>query len=253
VGQVTGERPGWGEGYDYDESRHLVAYRWAVGLAAGRRVLDAGCGEGFGTVLLAEAGGDVVGLDRAPAAIAAARGRWSRPGLAFRVGDLAAEDGRYDLVTCFQVLEHQRGDHAFVRHLASLLAPGGALVLTTPNVLRSFSENPHHVREYRPGELRDLLGRTFAEVTLHGVTGNARVTAFDAGRERAVRRVLALDPLGLRHRLPAPVVAFAFARLSGVVRRRARRAVPADPITPDDFAVRDDALDDALDLLAVCR
>lgn len=253
MGQVTGERPGWGEGYDYDESRHLVAYRWAAGLAAGRRVLDAGCGEGFGTVLLADAGGDVVGLDRAADAVAAAGRRRARPGLAFRLGDLTAETGRYDLVVNFQVLEHQHDDHGFVRRLAGLLAPGGTLVLTTPNVLRSFSENPHHVREYRPEELRTLLRRTFGEVTLLGVHGNARVAAFDAGRERAVRRVLALDPLGLRHRLPEPVTAFAFARLSGVVRRRARRSAPADPITPADFAVRDDAVDDALDLLAVCR
>ena len=250
----TGERPGWGSGYEYDESRHLLPYRYAAGLAEGLRVLDAGCGEGFGTQELAEVAAHVTGLDRAPDAVAFCRRRWRRPNLAFIAADLRSVHAvpvRFDLVCCFQVLEHQRDDEGFLRRLARLLLPGGTLVLTTPNVLRSFSENPHHVREYRPEELRALLRRVFGEVTLLGVHGNAAVHAYDAARARAVRRVLALDPLGLRNRLPDRVVQVAFPRLAAVVRRRTRRA--GEAITSSDFEVHGDDLDTALDLLAVCR
>ncbi len=253
--QTTGERPGEGPGYDYDESRHLAAYRYARGLAHGLRVLDAGCGEGFGTRILSPVAAEVVGVDYAPDAIAACRARWDEPNLRFVQADLTTDHvpGSYDLVTNFQVLEHVADEIGFLERLAGLLAPGGTLLLTTPNVRRSFSENPYHLREYTADELRGLLGRVFGDVTVLGMHGNAKVAAFDRERERAVRRVLALDPWGLRHRLPERLCAFAFARLSVVVRMAARRGSGTGRILPQDFTVRADDVDGALDLVAVCR
>ena len=84
------------------------------------------------------------------------------------------------------------------------------------------------------------------------LAGNATVTAFDRGRERAVKRILRLDPFGLRKLLPRPVVTFAFAKLAVLVRRRARSGTQQPAITPDDFFVSADNLDDALDLVALC-
>jgi len=78
----TGERPGWGQDFDYDEARHLAAYIYAAGLGKDRRVLDAGCGEGFGTQTLTATAADVVGVDYSDDAIAFCRsagtGRASR-------------------------------------------------------------------------------------------------------------------------------------------------------------------------------
>jgi len=69
VSGFTGERPGWGEDFDSDYARHVAACRHAATLVAGRRVLDAGCGEGFGTSTLAAAAREVVGVDCSEAAI----------------------------------------------------------------------------------------------------------------------------------------------------------------------------------------
>ena len=71
----SGERPGRGEGFAYDEARHLSAYLYASQRAAGLDVLDAGCGEGFGTGLLARVANRVLGIDYSDGAIASAQRR----------------------------------------------------------------------------------------------------------------------------------------------------------------------------------
>lgn len=251
----TGERPGWGKDFDYDEARHLAAYRYALPLVAGRRVVDAGCGEGWGTQTLADVALAVVGLDYSADAIAVCCQRWRKPNLTFRQFDLTRAESlgaQFDVVTNFQVLEHMHDDRAFLQALKRLVAPGGRLLLTTPNRLKTFSENPYHVREYTAPELRQLLERVFPQVELLGMHGNEMVTEFDRGRERAVKRILRLDPLGLRKLLPAGVVDFAFAKLAIVVRRQARAAAGHHRITPEDFSVCGDNVNHALDLVALC-
>jgi 2-polyprenyl-3-methyl-5-hydroxy-6-metoxy-1,4-benzoquinol methylase len=253
----TGERPGWGEGFDYDYARHLAAYRVAASMVGGRTVLDAGCGEGFGTQLLAGHAKEVTGFDYSADAIAACRRLWSegRPNLRFEQVDLSRPGPageRFDVVLSFQVLEHMREPAPFLAALAGRLAPGGVLLLTTPNRLRTVSENPYHVREYTADELRRELAAVFRHVDVRGIHGNEKVERFEEGRRRAVERILRLDPLGIRRLLPRRVVEFAFARLARIVRRQARpEGAPA--IVPEDFELRDDAVDRALDLVAECR
>lgn len=251
----TGERPGWDGHFDYDYARHVAAYRHAATLVAGRRVLDAGCGEGFGTATLAATAAEVTGVDYCEAAVAECRRLWSqgRANLSFRRVDLTQPDEfdeHYNVVLNFQVLEHIQEPAPFLRALRDRLAPGGVLVLTTPNRLRSASENPYHVREYTAEELRAELKAVFPHVTLRGVHGNAKVEAFEQGRARAVHRILALDPLELRKRLPRQVVEFAFAHLARLVRRLVKRE-SARSFKPEDFVVHR-STDGALDLLAHC-
>jgi cyclopropane fatty-acyl-phospholipid synthase-like methyltransferase len=252
----TGERPGWGKHFDYDEARHLAAYHYALTLGAGKRIVDAGCGEGWGTQRLAEVASEVLGVDYSAAAIAACQQRWHKPNLRFRQFDLSSTQSlgeTFDLVTNFQVLEHMRDPIPFLHGLRALLAPGGRLLLTTPNRPKTFSENPYHVREYTAAELEQLIESVFTSVTLLGMHGNDKVTAFDRGREQSVKRILRLDPLGLRKLLPSAVVHFAFAKLAVLVRRQARAASGQDTIQPDDFHVSALEIDSALDLVAVCE
>ena len=253
----TGERPGWGKDFDYDESRHLAAYIYASELAKDQSVLDAGCGEGFGTVTLVDAAASVLGVDYSNEAIEACRKKWDKPNLSFRRLDLTDPQGfeeQFDLVLNFQVLEHIENEPPFLEGLKARIKPGGRLMLTTPNILKTFSENPYHVREYTGDQLRALLKGVFSEVEILGMHGNDKVKAFDAGRERAVKRILRLDPLGLRNFLPQALINAAFAKLSVVVRRSARQqAGTTEQIRPENFCVRTDAVDEALDLVALCR
>jgi len=256
--KFTGERPGWGEGFEYDYARHIAAYRFASTMAAGRRVLDAGCGEGFGTRTLTDTAAQVTGIDYSQAAIAECRRLWIGPGttnLRFERADLTRSEElheTFDLVLNFQVLEHIIDPAPFLAGLRVLLGDGGVLLLTTPNRLRTTSENPYHVREYTADELRDLLCSVFGSVEILGMHGNDKVENFETARAGAVHNILRLDPLGIRNLLPAWLVRFAFARLAKLVRRSASPDAAA-VIVPEDFEVRADNIDRALDLVALCR
>ena len=252
----TGERlPGDDPHFRADLARHLAAYHLARPYCAGKSVLDAGCGEGYGAALLAGVAARVVGVDRSRPALVHARTRYGRDGLGFVCADLerlGALRGGFDVVCNFQVIEHLEAPERLLEQLRDRLVTGGRLILTTPNRLTSFSPNPYHVREYTADELAALLGPYFPRVDIRGVGGNARVAAYEAARRRRVERLLRLDPLGLRRRLPAPLVRWAFARLARLVRTQmARERVPVSEVGPEDFLEQPTA-DGALDLLAIC-
>ena len=104
---------------------------------AGRRALDVGCGAGLLTEPLARMGAQAVGLDAAPENIAAARLHAEGQGLAidYRAGSvetLGAAD-KFDLVCSMEVIEHVVDPAVFVGGLVRALAPGGLLILSTPN------------------------------------------------------------------------------------------------------------------------
>lgn len=249
----TGERlPGGGDAaFQIDMERHLAAYRWAAARAAGKSVLDAGCGEGYGAALLAGVARRVLGVDREEA-VATARGRYAAPALEFRALDLMqlpALGERFDLVVSFQVIEHLPDPAGFLRGLAGRVAPGGTLIVTTPNRLMSVSENPYHLREWTAPELLELARAVIPTARVLGVNASATVLAYERARGEQVRRILRLDPLGLRKLIPTPVLLFAFSRLARLVRRRVGADGHAPRVGADDFTVGGDDLDRALDLV----
>src|SRR4051812_10428393 len=101
----------------------------------GRRAADVGCGAGLLAEPLARLGATVTGVDAAPENITAARDHALVQGLAvdYRVGSVEALEGKYDLVTSLEVVEHVAEPRLFVQGLASALADDGLLILSTPN------------------------------------------------------------------------------------------------------------------------
>jgi 2-polyprenyl-6-hydroxyphenyl methylase / 3-demethylubiquinone-9 3-methyltransferase len=101
----------------------------------GKTALDVGCGAGLLAEPLARLGASVTGLDAAPELIAAAREHAAPQGLAidYRAGELTELEGQFDLITCMEVIEHVADPAAFVQALAKRVAPGGLLILSTPN------------------------------------------------------------------------------------------------------------------------
>jgi 2-polyprenyl-3-methyl-5-hydroxy-6-metoxy-1,4-benzoquinol methylase len=150
-------------------AEHLGRYWCAAQFAKGRRVLDAGCGIGYGSNILAEAGAaEVTGVDIAEPVIEAAR-MGAASGVSFQPGDVAALDlpaDSFDLVVCFEVIEHVEDTDAVLDELARVLAPGGLLFISSPNRDRYVPGNPHHRFEFTPEELRTALDRRFGQVRL---------------------------------------------------------------------------------------
>lgn len=142
----------------------------------GRSALDVGCGAGLLAEPLARLGATVTGLDASPEVIDVARAHASRMNLRidYRVGDVQQLDGEFDLITCMEVIEHVADPAAFVAALASRLADGGLLIMSTPNAtgwskllmivlgegLGKIPRGTHDPDKFlTPQEVKALLGR----------------------------------------------------------------------------------------------
>ena len=249
--RFTGERLHKGsELFQVDIARHLAPYCFAIDQAADARVLDLGCGSGYGTAELAEAIPFVVGVDRiAPdAKYRDASVRYVRADLK----RLPLAPASFDLVVSFQVIEHLKDPTDYLETIARLLRPNGTALITTPNRLTSDGVNPYHVHEYVGGELAGCLRSRFGSVEMRGVGASASAARYLEARLRRIRRITRLDPLRLRERLPPRLVEWLFARFALIV----RRGIQHDEGLPDaswrDFPIV--PFDDTcVDLLAICR
>ncbi len=175
MAEFTGERVIPGQVDDDLMNEHMARYAFASRLAQMKRVLDAGCGAGYGSAELAKLALHVVGLDASAEAIAFARERYRLPNLQFEQGSCAAlphPDGSFDLVVAFEVIEHVVEWREFLREVRRVLSPGGQFVVSTPNKSyyaeqRKLSgPNPFHHHEFEFGEFRAALADVFPHLSI---------------------------------------------------------------------------------------
>ena len=159
---------------------HVGRYEWAAAYCTpSSRVLDAGCGVGYGTHLLAARAQSVVGVDADAGTVAFARANWAVPNAVYLEDDVhflkALEGEVFDLVVAFEVVEHLVFPERFLRSVRARLNPGGRLLLSVPNeaaVPHSVELNPFHVRHFDEAALRGLAyaaGFAVEEVVLQGI------------------------------------------------------------------------------------
>jgi SAM-dependent methyltransferase len=232
--ELTGERtlPDVPE-ENYWFRRHLAAYEWIAARCSGRRVADLACGEGYGSEVLARRAAEVIGVDANPEAHEHARLRYRRPNLRFERGLVEEFSGPCDTIVFLQTIEHvQEPDRLLDRFavaapLAYISTPN-RLTLAPPGAAKS--DNPWHVREYTLDEYRELLAPHYSHVEIVGLFHARKLRA----HEVAIR--LGWDRVHRAARITKPFY---------------DRFVPA--ISARDFVLRDDDLDRALDLLAICH
>lgn len=217
---------------------HLKRYAFARPLCAGKRVLDAACGVGYGSAYLGEQAATVLGVDVSEEAVAYARQRYGSPSVAFELGDvtaLALPDASFDVACSFETIEHVDDPARALAELARVLVPGGTLIVSTPHVpvTSRTPDNPFHKVELSRADLEALLRDAYAEVE---VFGQRRL---QSGAHRLAQR---LDVLGLRRHV-------------GLLRRGSKLIGTAavEEMTLDDIVIAQDGIERASEIVAVCR
>ncbi|MFL6450189.1 MAG: glycosyltransferase [Bryobacteraceae bacterium] len=188
----TGERVVPGEVETQLWNEHVARYRFACLFAGGRRVLDVGCGAGYGTSLLASAAQYSVGFDVADDAVQHASKVFDNSDfLCASAGSFPLPDGSFDLVTAFEVIEHLEDWNALINESARVLSPDGVFLVSTPNT-SYYAEargpsgpNPFHVHEFEFSEFEEVLKRAFPFVEMLGQ--NSQETITFSGEWRAER------------------------------------------------------------------
>lgn len=239
--------------------RHEFAYNYvARELSRAERLIEVGCGAGYGAARLCAHAAQFVGLDVDSEVIAHAKAANVSTTAEFRVYDgvqIPFEDASFDIAVSFQVVEHVPDDVGYIAEIARVLAPGGRLYLTTPNRLTRVDPgrrpwNRYHLREYTPTELGALLTREFGDVQLLGVRGTDEVEEIEHERLRSIRKIASVDVLGLRDRVPE----WLKQRIARLVEGRKPAVEVADErFDVSVFHASTDELEHSLDLLAVCR
>jgi SAM-dependent methyltransferase len=216
--------------------RHLAVYEWVAARCRGVDVVDMACGEGYGTGVLAQGARHVTGVDANPEAFEHARARYGGPSVDFARDLVDSYVEECDAVVFLQTIEHVEDDAGVLRHFKGMLRPGGTAFVSTPNVLTlappgaEKSDNPWHLREYRPEQFRALCESVFEHVEIFGL--------FHARKLRAHELALKLGWDAVHPRL-------------GLTKPFYDRFTPA--IAASDFALRTGSLERALDFVAVLR
>jgi len=161
------EREIWYEHYH----RYTMALNWAEGLD----VLDAACGEGYGSHLLATKAKTVVGVDISTTAIKHAQKTYSKSNLTYiqsNVLSMDFKDDSFDLVVSFETLEHLSEHQELIQEFKRVLKPNGVLIISTPDK-KEYSDktgfnNEYHIKELYQDEFADLIQPEFNNIQWFG-------------------------------------------------------------------------------------
>jgi SAM-dependent methyltransferase len=175
VTEFTGERVVPGAVNDDLWAEHTARYAFASRYVSGGRVLDLGCGTGYGAAELARGSDLVIGLDISPDAIAYARLNYPHRNLRFLQASATAlpfPSWSADLIVAFEVIEHLAEWPALISEARRVLHPNGLFIVSTPNRLYyadsrgAEGPNPFHVHEFSFSEFHEALSASFPDVVI---------------------------------------------------------------------------------------
>ena len=242
--QLTGERPQQGVTPDSLLALHAAGYRTIIERLGSGTVLDVGCGQGFESARFLAPGRRVVGVDYSVEAVEEAKRNYGSDGLVtaqMNALALGFAEGSFDWACSSHLIEHFDEPEGHVSELARVLDDDGTVFFLTPNEPADF-ENPFHIHLFEPPELRALLSRHFHDVTVQGLDAVPHAKADFTARRVKAEKVLRLDFLDLRHKIPRSWYVGIYTRILPLAYKVIARGDSGGVtgITADDFFVTDD-------------
>jgi SAM-dependent methyltransferase len=235
--------------------RLLQAYYLAKPYVKGD-LLELGCGEGRGVELLAPLADSYLALDKIGEVIKKLKVQY--PDVSFQQAVFPPftelPDNTFDTIVSFQVIEHVKKDGDFLNEIHRVLRPGGKAILTTPNIKKTLTRNPWHIREYTAQELTELAKQYFDQVEMKGVGGNEKVMAYYEANKKSVEKITRFDIFNLQYRLPAVLLKVPYDILNRMNRNKLNDGNNdlVSQINHDDYVLVDNP-DEALDLFLVLQ
>jgi len=161
--------------HDYINIEHKQRYHFAMSYVKGKNVLDAACGEGYGSSMMSKDAANVVGIDISEEAIFNANEKYGSSNLSYKVGDvkkLDFDDNFFDVVVSFETIEHvpEVVQWSFIKEIRRVLKDDGVLIMSTPNKKVTDQRqviNEYHVKEFYKYEFVELLEEQFEYIDLY--------------------------------------------------------------------------------------
>jgi len=235
--------------------RHRKAYLYAGGYCKDKTVFEYGCGNGYGSFFLSGISHHVTAVDINKAVIHGCKKKYQRNNLVFKIAEPEKktdfDDGTFDVVVSFQVIEHIYDVPGYLNELKRVLKENGVLIITTPNRkyrLYPFQKplNPYHVREYGLKQLKNQLYAVFENVTILGIDGTPGVNAVEY--KRVNKSLLkAVVPKSVK-RLLKPGPRKSVSRENSFLKEEV-----LDKYSTDDYFIEENNVRNCLDFLAVLR
>lgn len=237
----------------------LVAYEFAAKHASGKSVLDVASGEGYGTSVLGKTVARAVGLDLHAGAVEEAQKNYGNANVCFVQGDLLSapeilKGEQFDVVCCFQTIEHVEDHDAFLKSLSAVTKPGGVILVSTPNTHVFPSFNPYHVHELGYAEIQNLFKRNFQQFKIYGVFGDASVMQYRTSKQKVSAALLRIDFLHARNWLPRKLLLAVYAFVSYFLIKKIsfwKYSKEIAHINTNNFQVQEDRAQHALDFIAI--
>lgn len=247
--------PGISVDFLYREA--LARYEWALTfIKKGVKILDAGCGTGYGSNLLASCG-RVIGIDSNSEAIRFAKKNYGNQAnfLLADITMLQFRNEEFDCICAFEVIEHLKNPRKFLSEAKRILKKDGIIFLSTPNKAihspHGQSSSPYHIKEYTYNDFSHLLNSFFKVVKIQGQVKSMRAKKAIAkfmNSQRAREEFVQKDKFGIRKLMSKALKERIWKYLGGFFERK-----PQERLTTKDFPIQSADIKDSDYFVALCQ
>jgi SAM-dependent methyltransferase len=217
-------------------------------------LLEIGCGEGRGIDVLKEHITSYTAIDKNISVQATIKKKY--PNANFHnitIPPIAPiEDNTLDSIVSFQVIEHIKDDLVYLKEIYRILKPGGVALVSTPNIKKTLTRNPWHIREYTPSEFKNLISKVFTNFELKGIDGSDKFYKYYEKNKLSVQKFKKFDIFNLENRLPLSLYQIPYDILNRINRDKLneKNSKLVEGISIDDFFLTNN-IDECLDFFVI--